>query len=856
MSPSQTPPPTKLELALPPKRSWKVRLLMVLGWTALTLSTAGAVTVAGLYYHFSQGLPAIPDVQSYWPPVLTEVYTDDAVLAGEFYRERRKVVPYERIPKRFVQAFIASEDSSFFDHPGVDFLGTARAAYRTILKKTTGAGSVQGGSTLTQQTAKAVLISAEGFEKATAKNLTRKIREAILARRLENALTKEEILYLYLNNVYLGHHSYGVQSAAENYFRKDVKDLTLGEMALIAGLPQAPSRYSPFRNPEAAIKRRRYVLRRMLDEGMISRAEHDQAVAEDVKPYPVEDVFHEFAPYFVEEVRKDVVARYGNRALLEEGLKVFTTMDSERQRAAQDAVLSGLLSVDKRQGWRGPVQQLATEKEHEAFLARAKKAVGSEPLQEGRLYVGLVTRVDADRKGASVQVGPHQGRLPLLGMRWARKKNPDGYYPALMLTSVRSAIKEGDVVVLRHVAPKDLYDDREQYDRDLFKALPEGVPVFRLEQTPELQGALVSIDPHRSYLTAMVGGYDFDANEYNRAFQACRQPGSAFKPVVYAAAVEQLGWTQATVIVDSPVVFDDPETQLRWKPDNFDSGFKGDVLLRNALVQSLNIPAVKTFQAVGVKPMVEWAQKLGFTTPLNQDFSAALGSSCVKPFDLAQVYSTFRRYGTRRPVAFVRKVEDRFGRTLEDHTAYDDAWSPLVDRVAAAYASQYEPGEQVMSPETAFIVTDMLRGVVREGTGGAAQRLGKPAAGKTGTTNDSFDTWFAGFTRDLVTVVWLGYDEYKDGPLGRYETGGRASLPIWLEYMQRALDGRPQGEFYPPDWMEVQQVNIDVETGRIASNGSKKVAQMWFRKGTEPQEVEPARGEVRPEDFNLGSLPN
>jgi penicillin-binding protein 1A len=855
---SQSSPPTpnpKLELALPPKRSWKVRLLMVLGWCALTATTAAGAAGLGLYYHFSQGLPAIPDVQSYRPPILTEVYTDDAVLAGEFYRERRKVVPYERIPKRLVQAFIASEDSSFFDHPGVDFLGTARAGFKTVLKKTTGVGSVQGGSTLTQQTAKAVLISAEGYASATAKNLTRKIREAILARRLEAALTKEEILYLYLNNVYLGHHSYGVQSAAENYFRKDVKDLTLGEMSLIAGLPQAPSRYSPFTAPKRAADRRKYVLRRMLDEGMISQAEHDEAAAEEVRVHPVEDVFHEFAPYFVEQVRKDVVERFGNPALLEGGLKVFTTMDSERQRAAQDAMLEGLLTVDKRQGWRGPVGQLETQKQREEFLARAKKAMGEEPLAEGRLYVGLVTGVDADKKGVSVQVGPHAGKLPLLGMRWARKVNPEGYYPGLMLSTVRSAVKEGDLVVVRHVQGKDLYDDREQYDRELLKALPQGVPLFRLEQEPELQGALVSIDPHRNYLTAMVGGYDFDANEYNRAFQACRQPGSSFKPVVYAAALEQLNWTPATLIVDAPVVFDDPETQLRWKPDNYDEGFKGDVVLRNALVNSMNIPAVKTFQAVGVKPMVEWSQKVGFSTPMNQDFSAALGSSCVYPYELAQVYATFNRYGAKRKAAFIRKVEDRFGRTLEDHTAYDDAWAPLLDRVAAGYAVQYEPGEQVMSGETAFIMTDLLRAVVREGTGGPAQKLGKPAAGKTGTTNDSYDTWFAGFTRDLVTVVWLGYD-LNPHPLGKFETGGRASLPIWLEYMKRALDGRPQGEFYPPEWLEVRRLPIDVETGRIASSGSKKVTEMWFRKGTEPQEVEPEKGVVRPEDFNLGQLPN
>jgi penicillin-binding protein 1A len=837
---------------VPPKRPLWVRLLKFAAWATLTGATAAVIAVAGIYYHYSQGLPDIPKVDQYWPPIVTEVYTDDAVLAGEFYHHRRKVVPYERIPKRLVQAFIASEDSSFFDHHGVDVLGTARAASKTIRKKLGLGGSVQGGSTLTQQTAKAVLIAAEGYESATAKNLTRKIREAILARRLEEALTKEEILYLYLNNVFLGHHSYGVQSAAENYYRKDVRDLTLGEMTLIAGLPQAPSRYSPFTKPEAAKKRRSYVLRRMFDEGMISAEERAQADAEPVNVYPVEDVFHEFAPFFTEQVRRDVVERYTNKVLLNDGLKVFATMDSERQRAAQESVLEGLMAIDKRQGFRGPVLQLATKEERETFLTKASRAMGNEQLQENKLYVGLVTKVEAE--GAEVQVGPHQGLLPLLGMRWARKVNPEGYYPGLMLTSARRVLNVGDVIVVRHVVKKELTDDNVQFDRKLDKEIPEGVPLFRLEQEPELQSALVSIDPHRQYLTAMVGGYDFDANEFNRAFQACRQPGSSFKPLVYSAALEQLGWTGATIIVDSPIVEHDPENGVAWKPDNYSDEFLGDVLMRTALVNSMNIPAVKTFAAVGVKNMAEWSTKLGLTTPMNMDFSAALGSSCVYPYDLANVYAVFNRYGRKKPTYFIRKIEDRFGRTLEDHTAYDDAWAPLQDRVAAGYARLFEPGEQVMSPETGFITTSMLRGVVTEGTGGPAQKLGKPAAGKTGTTNDSFDTWFAGFTRDLVTVAWVGYDK-NEHPLGKYETGGRASLPIWLNYMKPALAARPQSEFWPPEWLRdtMMLLRIDKKTGKIASSGTKDAVNIWFKKGTQPDDVAPEKGSVGVQDFIMGA---
>jgi penicillin-binding protein 1A len=857
--------PTRLVLVDVPKARWWKRLLKLFAFVMLTGATAGLFGYAFMYWLYSDTLPDIPQVEQYRPPILTEVTTQDALLAGEFYNERRKVVPYDRVPKRLVQAFIASEDSGFFDHMGVDVLGTMRATYKTLMKKLTGKGSVQGGSTLTQQTAKAVLISAEGYKVSTEKKgwpgIRRKIREALLARQLESALTKEEILYLYLNNVYLGHHSYGVQSAAENYYRKDVKDLTLGEMALIAGLPQAPSAYSPFMRPEAAINRRKYVLRRMLDEGMITKAEHDQATAEKVSVFSVEDVFHGFAPYFTEEVRRNVVERYGNKTLLNEGLKVFTTMDSEKQRAAQEAVLANLLIVDKRQGFRGPVQQLTTPEARNAFIARSKKVMGEEKLIPSRFYIGLVTAIAKDDLTADVNIGGQIAKLPLLGMRWARKLNAEQYYPSVMINKVSSALKVGDVIVVRAVVEKkELYDDREAFSDAADKAVPPDTQLVRLEQEPELQAALVSIDPHRQYLVAMVGGYDFDANEYNRAFQACRQPGSCFKPIVYSAAVEKMGWSEGTIIVDSPIVEHDPEHLNTWKPQNYSEDFLGEVTLRTALVNSMNIPAVKTFIAVsrslgnknelvGIQKLGEYAKSLGFSTPLNPDYSTALGSSCVYPFELAQVYATFNRLGVKKPTYFLRKVEDRFGRTVEDHTAFDDAWASLPDRVAAGYARLYEPGVQVITPETGWIVTDLMRGVVREGTGAPANRLGKPAAGKTGTTNDSFDAWFTGFTRDLVTTSWVGYD-MNPHPLGKYETGGRAALPAWVAYMKTALDGRAQPEFSPPGGLDLVKLRIDNKTGKVASSG-KGSSEMWFMRGTEPKDAALAPGQADPANFEM-----
>lgn len=842
---------------VPSKRWWKFPFKLA-GFLVMTGLTAAVVGYGFVWWKYADGLPDIPKVDAYRPPILTEVYTVDGVLAGEFYHERRKVVPYERIPKRLVQAFIAAEDADFFDHFGIDIIGTGRAVVKTAIKKVTGKGKVQGGSTITQQTAKAVLISAEGYKESTAKTIKRKIREALLARRLEDELTKEEILYLYLNNVYLGHHSFGVQSAAENYYRKDVKDLTLAEMALLAGLPQAPSNYSPFTDAEKARKRRQYVLGQMKEKGMISAAEFDEASKAEVSVYPVEDVFHQFAPYFTEETRRYVVDRYTNSVLLDDGLKVFTTMDSEKQRAAQEAVLTGLLAVDKRQGYRGPVQQITNPAEQKKFLEKASKVMGASEIEPGRYYVGLVTAIAKDGGMADVTIGTKVAKLPALGMRWAREVNGERYYPSVLINNV-NPLKLGDVIVVRAVKDKKgLTDDKEAWNDSLADEVPEGVALVRLEQEPEPQAAIVSIDPQRQYLAAMVGGYDFDANEFNRVFQACRQPGSSFKPIVYAGALEKMGWTEGTILVDSPIVYDDPENQNRWKPANYDEGFKGEVLLKEALVNSMNIPAVKTFielarflgnknEVVGIKAINDFAHQLGFSTPLNPDYSAALGSSCVFPIELAQVYATINRLGVKKPTYFVRKVEDRFGRMVEDHTAFDDPWASLQDRVASGYARLSEPGEQVISAETAYLVTDLMRGVVQGGTGAPAQRLGKPAAGKTGTTNDSFDAWFTAFTRDLVTSAWVGYD-LNPHPLGKYETGGRAALPIWLAYMTKALEGRSQPEFAPPPNLDLIQRRIDKKTGRLASSGKNSMT-LWFKRGTEPEDAEPERGAADANNF-------
>jgi penicillin-binding protein 1A len=651
---------------------------------------------------------------------------------------------------------------------------------------------------------------------------------------------------MYLNGVYLGHHSYGVQAAAENYYRKNVEDLTLEEAALIAGLPQAPSRYSPFSRPEAAKERRRYVLRRMYEEGMITAEERARAAEAEVKVFGVDDVFRETAPFYVEHARRYVVERYGNARLLQDGLRVELAMDLEKQRAAQAALLRGLMEVDHRQGYGGPVAQVVGE-ERKALAARLARAWPKGGLEVGAYAVGIVARVDDKAGLAEVEVGQHRGVLPIAGMRWARKPNPEVHHPSALIARPSTALRAGDVVLVRRVAREELVRREAELEVGRPKEVPQADVLLTLEQDPKLQGALVSVDPWTGYVLAMVGGYDFEASEFNRAFQACRQPGSAFKPVVYSAAIEKLDYTPSTILTDAPLVFRDEETS--WKPKNYGEDFKGDVTLRTALVNSMNIPAVKTAEALasrfGIQVLADWSKALGLTTPVKLELGTALGSSCVNLWELTNVYALFARYGEKRPSRFVKRVLDRDGNVLEDHADWRDPWVPLEARLAAGVAEVTRPRERAMDERTAYIMVRLMREAATVGTGARAAALGKPAAGKTGTTNDSFDTWFMGFTHDLATGVWLGYD-VNETPLGRYETGGHAALPVWLDFTRAALHGRAQAEFAPPEG--IVEVKIDPDTGKPVPPDGRGVVEP-FKLGTEP--TVPAEGE---EHFEVQDL--
>jgi penicillin-binding protein 1A len=786
----------------------KKKLWVLIAIPLAVLAGIAAIAAAGVYIYLARGLPSIEWARHYRPPIVSTVWSGDEQLIGEFYNERRVVVPYDQIPKQMKQAVIASEDAAFFEHGGVSFTGLVRGLYQTYVRH----NRIVGGSTLSQQTAKAIMASVEGERSVRIRSgwagVRRKAREFILTRRLEGNFDKEHILWLYLNEVYLGHHSYGVQAAAENYFRKNVWELTLPEIALIAGLPQAPSQFSPFAHPEKAKARRAYVLRRMFEEGMITASQRKAADEAPIQVYAVQDIFRETAPYVTEHIRRDLVSRYANDRLLNDGLKVYATVDLEREHDAIAATIKGVIEADKRQGFRGPLMQLK-KKEWDDFIQKEKAFLEGEGKND-EVIAALITSVEKEQ--VKIRLGDLEGVIPLEQAAWARKPNPELNSEYTKITTLRPVLSAGDVVLVRATENKG---------------------VWALEQDPKLQGALISTDPNSGYVVAMIGGYDFEKSEFNRAFQACRQPGSAFKPVVYSAAIEQRGFTASTILLDAPIVTDDDSTGRRWKPQNYEEEFKGEVPVRQALLHSMNTPAIRTLQAVGVKAAAAWGHKLGLTTKINEDLSMALGSSCVQPSELTGVFATFARLGKKAKMIYLRRVLDRDGRILEDHSSFYDPWTELDDRVAAGYSKLFEVPEQVMTPETAFLMQQLMTYACKPpGTGGRAAALGKPVAGKTGTTNDLFDAWFLGYTRDLVTGVWVGYDTYET-PMDKYATGGHYALPIWLDYMTKALNGVPQGNFEQPN-ENIVWVNIDGETGKRATAETRNPVLEAYLKGSEP----------------------
>ncbi|MEK7304921.1 MAG: PBP1A family penicillin-binding protein, partial [Nitrospirota bacterium] len=715
-------------------------------------------------------------LQGYQPSLVTTVYADDRQPIGQFFIERRTLTPLDRIPKTLTQAVIATEDVRFFEHPGLDYIGILRAAWTNLRH---GGKKVEGASTITQQLARSLFLSAE-------RSYDRKLRELILAYKMEAVSTKEQILETYLNQIYFGQGSYGVASAAQSYFGKEIEKLTLAESAFLGGLPKSPSRFSPFTNYERAKKRQEHVLARMEEAGFISVAERDAAIAEELK-FRRPGSEH-IAPYFVEHVRQQLVAKYGESMVYKGGLQIFTTLNLEMQRAAERAFLAGVRDLDKRQGWRGPKKTVDL-----ATVQIPGAALSDQPIKAGDFLEGIVLKQAKDHY--VVQLGDQTAKLLFDDMAWAKRvlKGTDPTQDAVLTPDVKKTLKPGDVI---EVSVKKLAKDGMQ---------------LTLEQTPIVEGGLVAVDPRTGAIRAMVGGYDFSRSEYNRAVQAHRQPGSAFKPVIYATAMAQ-GMSPATQILDAPVVYEQEADDKIWKPENYGRKFHGMVTLRDALAHSHNLATVRLLDKVGIKNVIEFARTVGVTSPLPADLSLGLGSSSIGLLELTSVYGVFLNKGTRAEPFAIKVAKDSTGKTLE--------------------AMEDQPHE-IIAKETAYLITNMMEDVIQKGTGQAAKVIDRPVAGKTGTTNEYINAWFIGGAPNLVTGVYVGFDDRR--PLGESETGARSALPIWIQFMKDALLQLPVVPFEIPEG--ITYVKVDPTTGLLESeqegDGEKGSVEL-FAKGSEP----------------------
>jgi penicillin-binding protein 1A len=753
-----------------------IKILLLIGLAAVLL---GAGTFGAVYIYFSRDLPKISKLDDYRPPIITSVHARDGLKIAEFYRERRKVIPLSDMPPQLIQAFVAAEDARFYIHEGIDFYSILRA----FIANLTAGGIVQGGSTITQQVTKSFLLTPE-------RSYQRKIKEAILAYRIDKEFTKEQILYLYLNQIYLGHGAYGVEAAAENYFGKSVKELSLAECAILAGLPQAPSRYSPFRFPERAKTRQIYVLNRMLKEAYISGAEAEAAIEEALDITGRRNLFAEKVPHYTEHVRRELIAMFGEDSVYADGYTVYTTVDVETQAKAQNAIEKGLRDLDKRQGYRGPEDRVPPE-QIETVSRELEAAMALSPPQTGDIIRGVVIDVDDNANNVTVRMGNQRGTLALADMRWASLPDPEVEYTARRVSRAGSVLSAGDVIQVR-IKDKDTKDSWS----------------LALEQTPAVQAALLCMEAGTGEVRAMIGGRDFFESHFNRAIQSRRQPGSAFKPIIYAAALDK-GFTPATGIVDSPIVFADRQTDILWKPENYDRTFHGLTLFRDGLIFSRNIITVKILREIGIGYAVDYARKFGITSFLDRDLSLSLGSSGMSLLEMVQAYSVFANQGALVPSCFIQKIVDRDGNVV--------------------YECRTEP-EKVIEESTAYIITHLMEEVVKSGTGRRVRALNRPVAGKTGTTNQLNDAWFVGYTPEYITGVWVGFDDQK--PLGKNETGARAASPIWLDFMQQALKGKPVRTFPVPD--SVVFARIDVDTGLLPVPETRRTIFECFKEGSAP----------------------
>jgi penicillin-binding protein 1A len=757
---------------------------------------AGVIMLFAIFNYYGASLPQYDQLKDYEPPIVSRLYAGDGRLMAEFAQEKRVFMPIEAIPDQLKNAFIAAEDKNFYKHEGVDLLAIARAMVTNVKNLGQGRRPV-GASTITQQVAKNFLLTNEvSYE--------RKIKEAILAQRIERALSKDQLLELYLNEIFLGYRAYGVAAAALQYFNKSLDELSIAEMAYLAALPKAPNNYHPIRKTEAATIRRNWVIGRMLEDGYITEGQ-----AELAKLVPLEIVKRDQsrtvkAPYFTEEVRRELESRYGEESLYGGGLAVRSTLDPKLQKIAEDALQDGLMTYDRRHGWRGPIKNDGGVEQ--TPLSDIKRPTG----MLAHWQLARVTKSGTNSATVTLEDGA-TGTINLIDLSWARQYKDQGYARGPEIKAVSQVIKKNDIIMVEHLG-----GDSNAYS---------------LRQIPEVQGSILAMDPHTGRVLAMQGGWKYGISEFNRATQAQRQPGSAFKPFVYLAALES-GFTPATLVLDAPFVIEDRPGHF-WSPTNYSNEYYGPTPIRVGVEKSKNLMTVRLADYLGMDKIAAYAKHFGIDNNMTPLLSNSLGAGETTLLNVTSAYGVLVNGGKKITPSFIDRIQDRRGNTIFKHDDRDCInCGKLIRWDGQSAPNVPDAREQLTDPRTAYQMVSILEGVVKRGTGARINSLGRPLAGKTGTTNESKDTWFIGFSPDLVVGVFVGFDEPRS--LGKRETGSSVAVPIFKDFMAKALKDEPLIPFRIPDG--IRNVQINAETGARAQVGDEKVIWEAFKIGTEPTE--------------------
>ncbi|GAB4508055.1 MAG: penicillin-binding protein 1A [Sulfuricaulis sp.] len=799
-----------------PTQPWQLALIGLFG-----LLASGVVILTLIALILTPTLPSLDDLSGAQLKVPMRVYTADGELIAEFGEEKRIPVRIEEVPDLLIKAVLAAEDRSFFYHHGVDFVGILRAALHNLRTQSTS----QGASTITMQVARNFFLSPE-------KTYTRKIKEVLLAFKIERELSKQQILELYFNKIFLGHRSYGFAAAAQIYYGKNLQQLTLPEMAMLAGLPKAPSRDNPLTNPDNALERRNTILKQMLNLGFIDEAACTAAINTPLAAAKHALKSDTAAPYVAELVRQYMIQTYDEKTYAG-GFHVYTTLKAKHQQAAVKALRVGLLDYEHRHGYRGPAGHVTIRGKPDAeYLDDALKDYRT----VGDLLPGVVLKVEEK----SAQVYTQDGATVELGwggLSWARRyidENTLGNVPK----NAADTVKPGDIIYLEAV------EDAQQ--------LAETGP-WRLAQIPEVAGGLVALRPSDGAVLALTGGFDFSQSSFNRVTQAERQPGSSIKPFIFSAALDK-GFTAASTVSGAPIVMDGESPEEEWRPEDYSKKFFGPTRLRKALSQSLNLVAVRLLRAIGVSYTVEYMERFGFdTAKVPRNLSLALGTASATPMQMVNAFAVFANGGFRVTPYFIARIEDANHNVLEQAKPAiicrecDTQGNPAAAATTGATVDKDKPAyaPRVLSPEVSFLMASMMQDVIRAGTGRGALVLGrKDLAGKTGTTNDYRDAWFSGFNSEVVATAWVGFDQPVS--LGRGETGGRTALPVWIDFMRVALEGVPEKPLAPPETMV--RITINSESGKPTTSDDPEAMEEYFIEGTEtPQNLPGIEGETNPE---------